>query len=197
MTFSIVARSADGRSWGVAVASKFLAVGAAVPAARAGVGAIATQSYANLAYRPDGLRLLAEGHRADEVLRALTEADAERDQRQAGVVDRDGEAATFTGAGCHAWAGGVTDTGAAIQGNILTGPEVVDAIRAAWRDSGGDEPLARRWSRRWPRATAPAATGAGGRAPRCWSSARERATAAAATSRWTCGSTTPSSPSRS
>src|SRR5438477_12039292 len=110
MTFSIVARSADGTAHGVAVASKFLAVGAAVPAAAVGVGAIATQSYANLAYRPDGLRMLREGRSAQETLDALTAEDELREQRQAGIVDGSGQAATFTGTGCHAWAGGVAGT---------------------------------------------------------------------------------------
>src|ERR1700759_1371903 len=114
MTFSIVARGVDGRSYGVAVASKFLAVGAAVPAARAGIGAIATQSYANLSYRPDGLHLLHRGNSAQETLDALTAADEQREQRQAGIVDGSLTAATFTGSGCHAWAGGVTGAGYAI-----------------------------------------------------------------------------------
>jgi uncharacterized Ntn-hydrolase superfamily protein len=144
MTFSIVARSADGQAWGVAVASKFLAVGAAVPAARAGVGAVATQSYANLAYRPDGLRLLAEGSSAQEVLDALTAADELREQRQAGIVDAAGGAATFTGVGCHPWAGGVTGEGYAMQGNILVGPQVMEAMEAAWLGSDPSLPLARR-----------------------------------------------------
>ncbi len=144
MTFSIVAAGADGTEWGVAVASKFLAVGAAVPAARAGVGAIATQSYANLAYRPDGLAMLAAGRGASAVLDALTAADEQRDQRQAGVVDRDRTAATFTGSGCHPWAGGVTGEGYAIQGNILVGPQVVEAMEAAWRGSDPAAPLAER-----------------------------------------------------
>ena len=95
MTFSIVARSADGAWWGVAVASKFLAVGAAVPAAKAGVGAIATQSYANLAYRPDGLRLLGEAKTAQETLDALTAADEKRATRQAGVVEFGGDPVFF------------------------------------------------------------------------------------------------------
>ena len=147
MTFSIVA--SDGTAWGVAVASKFLAVGAAVPAAAVGVGAIATQSYANLAYRPDGLRLLREGRSAQETLDRLTGADELREQRQAGIVDGHGRAATFTGSGCHAWAGGVTGSvdghGAfAIQGNILTGSEVVGAMRAAWQETQAGQALARR-----------------------------------------------------
>jgi uncharacterized Ntn-hydrolase superfamily protein len=142
MTFSIVA--SDGTSWGVAVASKFLAVGNAVPAARAGVGAIATQSYANLAYRPEGLALLEKGLTAQETLDSLTTADELREQRQAGVVDAKNRSATFTGSECHAWAGGVAGDGYAIQGNILTGPEVVDAMQTAWLATDSRTPLSRR-----------------------------------------------------
>jgi uncharacterized Ntn-hydrolase superfamily protein len=147
VTFSIVAT--DGTAWGVAVASKFLAVGAAVPAAAVGVGAIATQSYANLAYRPDGLLLLRDGRTAQETLDALTAADELREQRQAGIVDGAGRAATFTGSACHAWAGGVAGSveghgGFAIQGNILTGPDVVEAMHDAWRSTSADQPLSRR-----------------------------------------------------
>jgi uncharacterized Ntn-hydrolase superfamily protein len=137
MTFSIVARSSDGTQWGVAVASKFLAVGAAVPAARFGVGAIATQSYANLAYKQEGLDLLQEGMSAKEVIDALTTADDLREQRQVGIVDKDGHAATFTGTACNAWAGGRTGDGYAAQGNILTGPEVVDALAEAFEGNAG------------------------------------------------------------
>ena len=127
----------DGEHWGVAVASKFLAVGAAVPAAQASVGAVATQAAANLTYRPEGLRLLAEGKTAQEVLDAVTAADEGRAQRQAGIVDRDGGSATFTGQECHAWAGGRCGDGWAVQGNILTGPEVVDAVVDAFATSTG------------------------------------------------------------
>lgn len=130
MTFSVVGRQGD--ALGVAVASKFLAVGSAVPAAQAGVGAVATQSYANLAYRPEGLALLRAGRSAQETLDALTAADEGRDQRQAGIVDAAGRSATFTGSGCHDWAGGRCGADYAIQGNILTGPEVVDAMARAW-----------------------------------------------------------------
>jgi len=144
MTFSIVARSSDGLAWGVAVASKFLAVGAVVPAARATVGAIATQSYANVKYRPDGLRMLADGKSAQQTLNTLLAADEGRDQRQAGIVDASGRAATFTGPACHDWAGGVAGNGAAIQGNILVGPQVVDAMQQSWLASDPDAPLARR-----------------------------------------------------
>jgi uncharacterized Ntn-hydrolase superfamily protein len=145
MTFSIVGHladtveAADGTtvSLGVAVASKFLAVGSAVPAGAADVGAIATQAFANLAYRADGLRLLADGRTAQETVDALTGADEGRDQRQVGVVDGAGRSATFTGAACHDWAGGRTGDGYAVQGNILTGPDVVEAMERAWLGSQG------------------------------------------------------------
>lgn len=144
MTFSIVARSADGSAHGIAVASKFLAVGAVVPGAEAGHGALATQAYANLAYRPQGLMLLRTSVSASDVVAGLTAADPGRAQRQLGVVGRAGDGATFTGEGCHDWAGGLTGDGFAIQGNILTGPEVVEAMRDAWLSSPIDAPLARR-----------------------------------------------------
>ncbi len=144
MTFSIVARSADGQYWGVAVASKFLAVGAVVPAARAGVGAVATQASANLRYRPDGLNRLANGESAQAALDALVADDSGRSERQAGIVDAAGRAATFTGPDCYDWAGGLTGDGVAVQGNILAGPQVVEAMLAAWQASDPGLPLARR-----------------------------------------------------
>ncbi len=132
MTFSIVARSDDGDSWGVAVASKFLAVGCAVPAARVDVGAVATQSYVNTLYKRDGLAQLGQGRSAQETLDALIAVDDGREERQAGVVDAGGSAATFTGTGCLDWAGGTTGNGFACQGNILVGSAVVDAMVATW-----------------------------------------------------------------
>lgn len=128
MTYSIVALDAATGDLGVAVQSKFLAVGAVVPWARAGVGAIATQSYANVAYGPDGLGLLAGGASAQETLDRLVTADELRAQRQAGVVDAQGRAATHTGRECFAWAGGRTGQGFAAQGNILAGAGVVDGL---------------------------------------------------------------------
>ena len=142
MTFSIVARSDDGTHWGVAVASKFLAVGAAVPAASAGVGALATQAWANLGYRPDGLGLLRDGASAQDTVDQLVAADDGRAQRQLGVVDRDGRGATFTGDECNEWAGGRAGDGYAVQGNILTGGEVIEAMKQAWLAATG--PLGRR-----------------------------------------------------
>src|SRR6478672_10028494 len=144
MTFSIVARSADGESWGVAVASKFLAVGSAVPAAVAGVGAIATQAEANVAYKGQALAHLDDGATAPVALQRLLEDDQGRDHRPLGIVDMDGGAATHTGPAYLDWAGGTTGDGYAIQGNILVGSEVVDAIEAAWQGSDEAAPLARR-----------------------------------------------------
>ena len=140
MTFSIVARSEDGSHLGIAVASKFLAVGAAVPAAEVAAGAIATQALANLAYRPNGLALLREGLDAASTVAKLTGDDPGRDDRQLGIVDAHGGASTFTGSDCVPWAGGTAGTTSggsafAVQGNILAGPEVVDAVVAAWEAS--------------------------------------------------------------
>lgn len=144
VTFSIVGRSADGSCLGVAVASKFLAVGAVVPGADPAAGAVATQALANLAYVPEALRHMAEGRDAASTVAALVDSDAGRDDRQVGVVDRRGGSATYTGAACLPWAGGVTAEGVAIQGNILAGPEVVSAMLEAWQASNPELPLARR-----------------------------------------------------
>jgi uncharacterized Ntn-hydrolase superfamily protein len=142
MTFSIVARSSDGESWGVAVASKFLAVGSAVPAAVAGVGAIATQADANVAYKGLALAHLDDGASAEITLQRLLEEDTGRDNRQVGIVDADGRAASHTGVSCFAWAGSRIGPGYAIQGNILTGEEVVLAMEQVWLDRDPDANLA-------------------------------------------------------
>jgi uncharacterized Ntn-hydrolase superfamily protein len=134
MTFSIVARSPDGESWGVAVASKFLAVGSVVPAAVAGVGAIATQAWANVAYKGQALSMLDEGATAQVALQRVLEEDAGREHRQVGIVDAEGGAASHTGSACLDWAGGRTGEGYAVQGNILVGEAVVLAMEAAWHD---------------------------------------------------------------
>jgi uncharacterized Ntn-hydrolase superfamily protein len=127
-TYSIVACDLAAEQWGVAVQSKFLAVGSVVPWAEPHVGAIATQSYANPRYGPAGLALLHEGRSAQEVVDELTSADQDRAQRQVGVVDASGRAATFTGDECHAWAGGRTGECYAAQGNILVSGATVDAL---------------------------------------------------------------------
>jgi uncharacterized Ntn-hydrolase superfamily protein len=137
VTFSIVACDVEAGQMGVAVASKFLAVGAVVPWLEAGVGAIATQALANTRYGPDGLLLMREGASAREALDVLLAADGGRDDRQAGVVDASGRSATHTGQSCMTWAGGRTGPGYAAQGNILTGPGVVDAIAEAYEGSSG------------------------------------------------------------
>jgi uncharacterized Ntn-hydrolase superfamily protein len=142
-TYSIVACDLEAREWGVAVQSKFLAVGAAVPAAEPEVGAVATQAWANLAYRPDGLALLREGYPAEEVVRTLVGADDGRGHRQVGVVDAHGRAATYTGSECLDWAGGTTGPGYAAQGNILVSAATVEALAASFEGSAG-RPLAER-----------------------------------------------------
>ena len=127
-TYSIVACDLEAGQWGVAVESKFLAVGAVVPWAEPGVGAIATQSYANPRYGPDGLALLRQGKSAQEAIDALVAADRDHAKRQVGVVDARGRAATYTGTECHDWAGGRTGACYAAQGNILVSQETVDAL---------------------------------------------------------------------
>jgi uncharacterized Ntn-hydrolase superfamily protein len=143
LTYSIAACDLDAGQWGVATQSKFLAVGSVVPWAEAGVGAIATQAYANPRFGPNGLTLLREGLSAQEVVERLTEADEGRDHRQLGVVDGRGGAATYTGAECMDWAGGRTGAGWAAQGNILVSEETVAALGAAFEASAG-RPLAER-----------------------------------------------------
>jgi uncharacterized Ntn-hydrolase superfamily protein len=142
-TYSIVACDLHAGQWGVAVQSKFLAVGAVVPSAEPHVGAIATQSYANPRYGPDGLALLREGRSADETIELLTAADEGRAQRQVGIVDGAGRAATFTGPECHEWAGGRTGDGYAAQGNILVSEATVDALAVTFEGNAG-KPLPER-----------------------------------------------------
>ena len=135
-TYSIVACDLDAGQWGVAVQSKFLAVGSVVPWAEPHVGAIATQSYANPRYGPDGLDLLRSGQTAEETVAALTAADEGREHRQLGIVDGSGRTATFTGAECQDWAGGRTGKGYAAQGNILVSHETVDALAVTFEQNG-------------------------------------------------------------
>ncbi|TLZ61571.1 MAG: DUF1028 domain-containing protein [Methanobacteriota archaeon] len=127
MTFSIVAFDPKTKDLGVAVESKFPAVGSAVPFARAGVGAIATQSFANTTYGPRGLTLLKRGMSPREALVALVKGDRDGSKRQVGIVDARGRAASYTGKECNAWAGHVIGRGYACQGNILAGERVVES----------------------------------------------------------------------
>ena len=140
MTFSIVACDLEEQSWGVAVASKFPAVGAVVPYAQASVGAVATQSFANTSFGPRGLELMSAGCSAQEALSQLLKDDPDKDSRQVGLVDAKGGSATFTGSGCFAWAGGVSGKGYAIQGNILAGGKVVPAMEKAFLKAKGSLP---------------------------------------------------------
>jgi uncharacterized Ntn-hydrolase superfamily protein len=137
-TFSIVACDLEEQSWGVAVASKFLAVGAVVPWAQANAGAIATQSYANTAYAPAALARMEAGESADLVLQKLLDSDPDKANRQVGLVDRSGRSATFTGENCYDWAGGLVGPGYAVQGNILKGELVVRAISETFLAAGGN-----------------------------------------------------------
>jgi len=142
-TYSIVACDLEAGQWGVAVQSKFLAVGSLVSWAEPHVGAVATQAFANPRYGPGGLALLREGLSAQEVVERLTGADDGRDQRQLGVVDARGASATYTGADCMDWAGGIAGEGFAAQGNILVGAETVAALAETFADTAG-APLAAR-----------------------------------------------------
>jgi uncharacterized Ntn-hydrolase superfamily protein len=142
-TFSIAACDLDSRQWGVAVQSKFLAAASVVSWAEPEAGAVATQAYANPRYGPDGLALLRDGISAEEAVRRLTEADDGRDHRQLGIVDREGNSATFTGSECFDWAGGRTGLCYAAQGNILVSAETVDALAETFEASAG-RPLAER-----------------------------------------------------
>jgi uncharacterized Ntn-hydrolase superfamily protein len=137
-TFSIVACDSSNGDLGVAVQSKFVAVGAVVSWARAGVGAIATQSYANTTYGPRGLELLAEGFSSEETIHHLTRDDEERGLRQVGVVSASGDAAAFTGDDCYEWAGHTVGEGYCCQGNILVGAETIYAMASAFEEADGD-----------------------------------------------------------
>ncbi|HET6822570.1 MAG TPA: DUF1028 domain-containing protein [Anaerolineales bacterium] len=140
MTFSIVACDLEEQAWGVAVASKFPAVGAVVPWVQAKAGAVATQSFANTSYGPRGLALMATGLSAQETLDRLLEDDPDRELRQVGLVDARGGSATFSGSGCFAWAGGVSGEGYAIQGNILANERVVPAMEEMYLNTKGNLP---------------------------------------------------------
>jgi uncharacterized Ntn-hydrolase superfamily protein len=139
-TFSICAYDPDTNEWGVAVASKYLAVGSAVPWAKAGVGAVATQAAVNVALGPKGLELLEKGKSGEEVVKQLTEEDKGKDARQLGVVDAKGESANFTGPKCNAWAGAKSGKHYTCQGNLLAGEDVVKDMATVFEEAKG--PLA-------------------------------------------------------
>jgi uncharacterized Ntn-hydrolase superfamily protein len=137
-TFSIVAYDPVTQELGVAVQSKFIAVGSVVPWAKAGVGAIATQSYANTSFGPRGLELLTQGGSPEEVLQKLLDSDKGCEVRQVGIVSAKGKAASFTGAKCNAWAGGMAEENFCCQGNILAGEGVVKGMAKAFKEATGD-----------------------------------------------------------
>lgn len=137
-TFSIVAYDPDENAWGVAVASKFLAAAAVVSWAQAGAGAIATQSYAKVGFGPEGLKLLAEGKSAAETLALLLKNDDNREQRQVGIVDAQGNVAAHTGKDCNDWAGNKSGQYFSVQGNILTGADVLDAMADSFANARGE-----------------------------------------------------------
>jgi uncharacterized Ntn-hydrolase superfamily protein len=142
-TYSICACDLDARQWGVAVQSKFLAVGCVVPWAEPLVGAVATQAWANPRYGPEGLALLREGLSAEDAVTHLTDADEYRAQRQLGIVDGEGRGASYTGDECNEWAGGRVGAGYAAQGNILVSAETVDALAQTFEATAG-KPLVQR-----------------------------------------------------
>ncbi len=137
-TFSIVARDPRNGDLGVAVQSKFLAVGAVVPWARAGAGAVATQALANIRFGPDGLSLMAGGRSAEQALTDLLAGDVDAEHRQVALVDAQGRAAAYSGAACMSWAGHRLGEGYAVQGNILAGERVIAAMAETFDRAGGD-----------------------------------------------------------
>ncbi|EMA39543.1 DUF1028 domain-containing protein [Halococcus hamelinensis] len=139
-TFSIVARDPATDAVGIAVQSKFVSVGSVVPFAAADAGAVATQSFANVAYGPDGLDLLREGYSAEEVVEELTEADDEATQRQVGVVGQDGSVAGFTGAECFDFAGDIQGENYTVQGNILENRATIEAMAETYESADGGLP---------------------------------------------------------
>ena len=143
-TFSIAACDPETGEIGVAVQSKFIAVGSVVPWARAGVGAVATQSFANVTYGPRGLKLLQAGKSPAEVITLLTTDDPAREKRQVGIISADGRSANFTGKGCFPWAGGKSGKNFTVQGNILAGKEVITAMAESFAGSAGKAALAQR-----------------------------------------------------
>lgn len=136
-TFSIVAYDPARKEWGVGTASKSLAVGAGVPWARAGAGAVATQSSTNVTYGPRGLDLMARGTAAEEAVKLLTRDDRDRDDRQVGVIDAKGRVATFTGKGCDPWCGEKRGKHHVCLGNLLKGQEVVERMSEAFEKARG------------------------------------------------------------
>lgn len=136
-TFSLIAYDPEAEEWGIGVASKYLAVGAMVPWAKAGVGAIATQAWGNPGYGPAGLKLLGEGQKPEAVIKTLTTADPGRQLRQLAVIDAQGKSAVFTGKKCSSWAGSIQGENFSVQGNLLQGEQVTKAIANCFQAAQG------------------------------------------------------------
>ena len=169
-TFSIAAYDPDAKEWGVATASRVLAVGSIVPWGKPGVGVVATQSYANLTFGDRGLELLRQGKSADEAVKQLIDGDAERGVRQLAMIDRDGKPAAFTGDDCLSWHGQKLGEHHVCVGNLLAGPEVLEAMHQAFETTKG--PLARRLMAALKPLTKQAVIDAASSRPRCWSSVK-------------------------
>ena len=208
-TFSIVARDPEQDAVGVAVQSKFVSVGSVVPFVSADAGAIATQSFANVAYGPDGLGLLRGGKSADEVVMELTGADPDFESRQLGVVEapvaarrrtkshnvagQEDSIAAFTGADCFDYAGDIGGDHYTVQGNILENRDTLEAMAKTFEETDGGLP--ERLIAALHAGDRPAATNAANRAPPCTSPNPEAGTMAATTAGWTCALTTAMPPS--
>ena len=136
-TFSIIARDSETNELGVAVQSKFIAVGSVVPYARAGVGAVASQAWGNVQYGPVGLKLLSQDKNTEQVIDLMIKADPLQKHRQVAIINKDGNTSNHTGTECLNWAGARTGKDFSVQGNLLTGPEVVEAMAKSFKKSSG------------------------------------------------------------
>ncbi|TIX86513.1 DUF1028 domain-containing protein [Rhizobium sp. P44RR-XXIV] len=143
MTWSIVAREPETGNLAIAVATRFFAVGSIVPHIRGGIGAVATQAFANPFYGIDGLAMLATGHAPGEIVETLSARDEGREQRQFHLIDGKGNNAAFTGAKCVDWAGHLVDDNVSVAGNMLAGPQVIAETLATFKKTEG-KPLAER-----------------------------------------------------
>ncbi|MFD1745114.1 DUF1028 domain-containing protein [Rhizobium helianthi] len=134
MTYSIVAREPETGHLGIAVASRFFAVGSAVPYMRGGLGAIATQAFVSPLYGTEGLKLLERGSSPEQIIEQLTSIDDGAEQRQLHLIDAQGRNAAFTGAKCIEWAGHLVDENVSVAGNMLAGPQVLEETLRTYQE---------------------------------------------------------------
>ncbi len=137
MTFSIAGFDPKNGDLGIAVHSKFPNVRVTIPFAKAGIGAVATQSYCNTSFGPKGLELLQNGASPQQVIDILIQNDQDRDYRQVGIIDAKGNAANYTGRECFDWAGGAVGDNYTVQGNVLTGKEVITSMAQGFQEYQG------------------------------------------------------------